>query len=495
MTLTVTSGAIFANASGGLLTLQGGGTLVLGNTVGTTGPVSEGIFTTVGGAALSISSTSPVTLTGPAATLAASGGGGTDLTLAGGGSFSLPSVNSLGAGQTTLAGSTLNLANSTSLGSGALTLVSGTLSTTTSGGLLLNNPLTLSNSTVSLGTVGSSNPILFSSTAAVTLAGTTDTLTVNAPSTAFDAVVSGSANFTKAGTGTLVLTAANTYTGLTFVTAGIVQALSATALGASTTNAVIVSSGASVQVLGSGLTINKPLILNGSGYTGTSGALENLIGGNNTWTGNITLQTGGSTIAADNGTTLSIGQTATSLGTISGTGSLTKAGTGQLTLFAPNAYFGNTSVNAGVLNVSNTTTGLGAAAGSVTVASGATLQLSSGVTVYGKQLHPQRHRVRRRRRPAPGALATTSGAVSTWTGDVTLTGTGSGAAAIGAIGSSGTLTLTGVRVPLLPMATMATAPLPVPVSVTSPVPGADGAAGGGQPPPSGQGTDVAEPGA
>ena len=163
----------------------------------------------------------------------------------------------------------------------------------------------------------------------------------------------------------------NSYTGLTYVNQGIIQVQGITALGSITT-AAIVASGASVQVLATGLTIAKPIILNGSGVNGT-GALENLIGGNNTWSGAIILQTP-SSIGADAGTTLT--QTT---GIISGPGDLTKVGVGTLVLNAVNTYVGASNINAGVVNVQNSN-GLGLSLGnSVVVGTGATLQLSANV--------------------------------------------------------------------------------------------------------------------
>ncbi|MFZ0322924.1 MAG: autotransporter-associated beta strand repeat-containing protein, partial [Actinomycetes bacterium] len=172
--------------------------------------------------------------------------------------------------------------------------------------------------------------------------------------------------------------------GATTVGAGIVRVQAATALGG-TTAGTTVASGAAIEIDGSGLAITEPVTsLIGTGVGGT-GALRNL-GNANTWSGAITLGSGGATIASDAGT-LTIGSTTTGIGggtraltvtgagntTIGGvigttSGTLTKTGTGTLILSAANTYTGATTVGAGTLAVNGST-----AASAVTVAAGATL--------------------------------------------------------------------------------------------------------------------------
>ena len=397
-TLTVTSGVVFVNGAF-TLTVTGGGTLALG----------EAILDTASGASITLS----------AATT------GNNLTLAGPGSVTLPSANTFGAGTTTLSGGvSLTLGTTTAIGTGTLNLINGSLQTSATGGVLLTNAVTFNNSTV---TFAGSNPLLFSG--AATLSGTNNTLTVtNSAQTVFDGVISGAGILTKAGTGTLVLSAANTYTGLTFINAGIIQVQNSAALG-SVNAAAVVASGASVQVLGTGLTVAKPIILNGTGVNGT-GALENLIGGSNTWSGAITLQTP-SNIGADAGTTLT--QTT---GVISGPGDLTKVGVGTLVLNATNTYAGATNITAGVVNVQNSN-GLGLSLGnSVVVNNGATLQLSANVG--GKTLTLNGTGFGNVGALPQGALAGQANN-AIWSGSITL----NSGTAIGTLAGQ-TLTLTGV---------------------------------------------------
>src|SRR5262249_53230378 len=169
------------------------------------------------------------------------GSGG--LTLVGGGTLNLPAANAI-TGTTSLIGTAVNLGASNAFASGALTLVSGGLQTSAAAGLLFTNAVTISNANVTLGGV---NPLLFSG--AVTLAGNNSILNVTSTAlTDFNGVISGTAFLTKAGAGTLTLSNnASTYTGLTFVNGGILQAQGTTALGAATA-AAVVANGASVQL-------------------------------------------------------------------------------------------------------------------------------------------------------------------------------------------------------------------------------------------------------
>src|SRR5205823_2407849 len=137
-TLTVTSGAIYANGAY-TLNVQGGGTLALGEAIINTGS---------NGATVSINPLADGTALS-----------GTNLTLAGNGTVNLPTANNLGGGQTAFTGATVNLGTALAIGTGTVTLVSGTLQASSSGGLLVNNAVTLSNSSV---TLDGSNPLLFS---------------------------------------------------------------------------------------------------------------------------------------------------------------------------------------------------------------------------------------------------------------------------------------------------------------------------------------------
>ncbi|WP_158235688.1 S-layer family protein [Limnohabitans sp. G3-2] len=129
----------------------------------------------------------------------------------------------------------------------------------------------------------------------------------------FTGVISGNIRLSKRSTGTLTLSAANTYTGTTTVSGG-------------------------------------TLAIDGSGSLG-SGTYSNTI------TNNASLA-----FASAAAQTLS--------GVISGTGSLSKSASGTLTLTAANTYTGTTTVSGGRLNINGNQS---SASGAVTVQSGGTL--------------------------------------------------------------------------------------------------------------------------
>ncbi len=181
-------------------------------------------------------------------------------------------------------------------------------------------------------------------------AATTTVKVTNASNTlVIGGTISGAGSLTKTGAGMLTLTGANSYSGTTTVSAGVLNAQNATALGAST-GVVSVTSGAALQIQG-GITVAKTaaLTLRGGGIA-NSGALRNILG-NNIWSGPITLAS--ATVIGSDAGALTVS------GVINQTGggrSLTKVGVGTLVLSGTNTYTGLTAVNAGVLSFSGAIT-------------------------------------------------------------------------------------------------------------------------------------------
>ncbi len=102
----------------------------------------------------------------------------------------------------------------------------------------------------------------------------------------FAGVIADNIALTKIGAGTLTLSGPNTYTGITLVNTGFVVITHGSALG-DTVAGTVVSNGAMVLLSG-GITVAEPISLNGDGTPLYSGALRST-GGDNTWSGLITL--------------------------------------------------------------------------------------------------------------------------------------------------------------------------------------------------------------
>jgi autotransporter-associated beta strand protein len=199
----------------------------------------------------------------------------------------------------------------------------------------------------------------------------------------------------KLGTGTMTLTGNNIYGGLTTVAAGVLNIQNNTALGA-TANGTVVLSGAELQMQGGLAVAGETLNLSGNGTSG-SGAFRSM-SGNNSWSGAITLAAASrinSETAGDN-LTITAGISGTNqnltvggagdmflhgpIGT--GNGTLTKDGTGTVTITNSNTYQGVTNINAGVVNIRNDYA-LGSTAGNVVVANGAALQIQQDAAYNG----------------------------------------------------------------------------------------------------------------
>lgn len=317
-TVTLTSGSIFGTGTlGGSSYALRGGTLasVLGS-----GPITVSTGTTTLGSAGRFNSVSGLTISSGQLTLAGSetvasytqsggilGGSGNTLTAS---TYALQggTVNAdLGTG-------TLNVTANTALngvsGATAINLNSGTLSLGGASRFTASNVAVTGSSgaAISLGgnesfgsLAGSANVALGSGTLSVGSANTT---------TSYSGVMSGSGGLTKQGTGVFTLTANNTFSGLTTVSAGTLS----------------VGNGGTSGALAGNVVNNAALIFNRSNDT--------------TFAGNI-----------------------------SGSGGLTKRGAGKLTVSGSYSYAGATTVESGTLSMNGQLTG----AGGVTVQSGATL--------------------------------------------------------------------------------------------------------------------------
>lgn len=200
-------------------------------------------------------------------------------------------------------------------------------------------------------TVEEGNPTFTGGT--VTLSSTAPEITVASGSTlTFNSLLGGTNGFTKLGSGILILgNTSNANAGDTIVNAGTLR------LGASN-----VIADTSALIIGAAGTVDL-----GYGHSETVRALS----------GSGTLDIKGGPFTVGDATSTTFSGVITDSGAY---GSLVKQGTGTLTLSGTNTYAGLTTINAGALNVQNSSALGGSTYGNI-VASGAALQLENNVTV------------------------------------------------------------------------------------------------------------------
>ncbi len=310
-------GANPANFTADQLTLDGGALLATASfTLGS----NRGITLGESGGALAANSGANLTI----ATVISGG----SLTKTAGGTLTLSGANTY-TGRTIVGGGTLVISNDANLGTNPSSFTADQL-TLDGGTLLASGSFTFGNNRgITLGTNGGT----------LSCGGTSPFTVANA--------ITGSGNLTVAGSGSVVLSTANTYSGATVVSSGTLTLQHQNAIQNSTfgggagTLAFPNTRGGHVFTFG-GLSGSTPLAI--QDIVGHAVALS--IGNNNA------------------GTVYS--------GVLSGSGSLTKIGTGTLTLSGANTYAGPTTIVTGALEVSNTA-GSATGRGAVTVDSGATL--------------------------------------------------------------------------------------------------------------------------
>jgi len=166
----------------------------------------------------------------------------------------------------------------------------------------------------------------------------------------FGGGISGNGSVTKLGTGTVTLTGANSYSGGTTVAAGVLQGTTTSLQGAITDNASLIFNQSTDGVFTGAISGSGSLTKTGAGNVTLSGA--------NTYAGGTTISSGtlqGSTASLQGAITdnasLIFDQAGagTFSGVISGSGSVTKQGVGTVILTGANVYTGGTTVAAGAL--------------------------------------------------------------------------------------------------------------------------------------------------
>ena len=245
------------------------------------------------------------------------------------GTVSLNSANSYSNGTTLLAG-TLRIGSSAALGTGTFAIAGGSFDNTTGTANALannNNQIWAGDFTFLGSNVDNSHDlnlgfgtVTLTATPTVTVAGSASTLTVGGPIGDAGAGF----GFTKAGPGTLDLTAANTYSGTTTVSAGNLNVTGVATLGGGT--APLLVSGGTLDLGGTTQNVGAVTITAGTAQNGTLTAPSFLI--------NNPLDL---TVSAN----------------LAGTGTLTKQGAGTATLSGTNTYTGSTSILGGTLRIAS----------------------------------------------------------------------------------------------------------------------------------------------
>jgi fibronectin-binding autotransporter adhesin len=369
--------------SAGSLALVGGGSIA-----SSSGLLDNGTFdidaTTSGAAINSLSGSGAVNL--GAQTLTLSGAAGSfNGVIAGGGGLNVSG------GSETLLGSNVYIGGTTVAGSAQLQLGNGG----TTGSIV--------------GNVIDNGSLVFDRSNAVGFAGT----------------VSGSGSLAQAGSGVLMLTGANSYTGGTTINAGTLQLGSGGSTGSLVGN--VADNGMLVLDRSNALTLAG--VISGGGSLAQEGAGVSILTGTNTYTGGTTISAGtlqlgnggttGSVVGdvIDNGVFALDHSNASSFGgVISGSGSLRKLGAGSLTLTAANSYAGGTMLDSGTLVL-----------GSASAIGGGTLDMAAGTSLDFTSSFTLPNAITLAGDPTinvgAGLTTTLSGGISDGTGTLALTGT------------------------------------------------------------------------
>ena len=224
-------------------------------------------------------------------------------------------------GTTTISAGTLNIQNASALGStaGAVNLNGGTLQ--------MQGGIAVSDKVLNLGGGVLENVSGINSWAGAVTLNSSSTIAVDASTLTLSSGIGGTGGLTKAGGGTLILSASNGYGGSTTVSAGTLQLGNANALPSAT---ALTLSGGTLDLNGNNNSVASLTMTNGSiGNSTGSGVLT--VG-----SGNADLQVG--TVSAN----------------LAGAMSLTKTtNVGTVVLSGSNGYSGSTTVSTGMLQLGN----------------------------------------------------------------------------------------------------------------------------------------------
>jgi autotransporter-associated beta strand protein len=427
-TLTVASGTIIDNTSGGAITTSNYPLSINNFTFTGTNDLNLGTGTTA------LASTSTITTSANDLEIGGVISGAYAMAKSGAGALTLSGANTFTSGITVNAG-TLNIDNADALGatSGTLAISTGGTVDNTSGGLitLSNYPITLNGSFTF---TGSNN--LNMGAGAVLLGGSL-TITATANDLTFGGVVSGAFDVTSAGSGNIYFTGeSNSFTGQTDIGAGTVyfSTIKNVSAGVSSLGAPV-SVGNGTVTIGT-TTSDGALIFNGSAdqstdrvidLAGTTGGATIDAGASNnlTFTSDFTATGGGDKTLSLKGSTSS-NEIQGAIVDNSGANitSIDKQGSGNWILTGANTYTGTTTITAGTLEVgSGSTTG---SIASSSVVNGAALEFNrSDALTYAGVISSSGTVTKK----GGGTLTLTGG--NTYTGNTTIS---AGSIEIGAAG-------------------------------------------------------------
>ena len=229
------------------------------------------------------------------------------------------------------------------------------------------------------------------------------------------------ATVSKTGAGTLTLSGAHTYGGMTTVSQGTLAIGDSGSLNAGTyASNISLSSGAVFQYASSAAQTLSGNISGSGGALLLSGAGTLTLTGTNSYTGTTTISAGslqvgvggtvgtlGTGAVTNNGTlTINRSDALTISALISGSGALVQAGAGTTSLSGANTYTGGTTISAGTLQI-----GTGGTAGTGSIVNNATLTLNRGGLVIAGDIS------------GTGAVALAASSDVTFTGTNTYAGT------------------------------------------------------------------------
>jgi autotransporter-associated beta strand protein len=369
--------------------LTAGGNLTAAGTLASAGAINAaaiafdtGTFTATNlVAAGAFTNAGVTTLTGSltATSVTQSAGSLSAATLSTTGAFALQAGTATIAGSGSLASTSITLGDNTTLtapvinNSGLITLGTGAVLN-----LNHNRDITLA------APISGTGSLTVSTSNVITLSGAFGLPAVNVSGNtlALKGVVSTASDFTKSGTGLLILSAVNTYTGATFVNGGTLRINSNGALGAAA-QPVTVAAGGTLDLSGSVVANNinlagRTVTIAGTGV-GNAGSIVN----NSNFTQTSAIQA--LTLSAD----ASIG--GTQGWNVNGSAlelagfTLTKTGSNTIAIEGPSITEGNLTVAQGKLSILGGTQVLAGTTlpGVITVQSGATLELGGSVNSFG----------------------------------------------------------------------------------------------------------------